>query len=44
MRIPYEAGDIFARAIDYISDPQITADEANAVLERNSAALFGITS
>jgi aminocarboxymuconate-semialdehyde decarboxylase len=41
---PYEAGDIFVRAIDYISDPQITADEANAILEGNSTALFGITS
>jgi 6-methylsalicylate decarboxylase len=40
---PYEAGDIFVRAIDYISDPQFTEDEANAILEGNATALFGIT-
>jgi 6-methylsalicylate decarboxylase len=40
---PYEAGDIFVRAIDYISDPHITPDEANAILGGNATALFGIT-
>jgi hypothetical protein len=40
---PYEAGDIFVRAIDYISDPHITPDEAHAILEGNATALFGIT-
>ena len=24
---PYEAGDIFVRAIDYITDPEFTKDE-----------------
>jgi 6-methylsalicylate decarboxylase len=37
---PYEAGDIFVRAIDCITDPRITQDEANAILEGNAAALF----
>jgi predicted TIM-barrel fold metal-dependent hydrolase len=40
---PYEAGDIFVRAIDYITDPRITEHEANAILEGNATALFGIT-
>ncbi len=40
---PYEAGDVFVRAIDYITDPHITQDEANAILEGNATALFGIT-
>jgi aminocarboxymuconate-semialdehyde decarboxylase len=40
---PYEAGDVFARAIDYISDPDIAGDEAHAILEGNAAALFGVT-
>jgi hypothetical protein len=40
---PYEAGDIFVRAIDYITDPEFTEDEASAILEGNAAALFGIT-
>jgi 6-methylsalicylate decarboxylase len=40
---PYEAGDIFVRAIDYISDPHITQDEASAILQGNATALFGIT-
>ena len=40
---PYEAGDVFVRAIDYITDPHITEDEANAILEGNATALFGIT-
>jgi 6-methylsalicylate decarboxylase len=40
MDFPYEAGDIFVRAIDYITDPRITEDEAGAILEGNAAALF----
>jgi 6-methylsalicylate decarboxylase len=40
---PYEAGDIFVRAIDYISDPRFTEDEAHTILEGNATALFGIT-
>jgi len=40
---PYEAGDIFVRAVDYISDSHFTEDEANAILEGNATALFGIT-
>jgi 6-methylsalicylate decarboxylase len=40
---PDEAGDVFVRAVDYITDPRITESEANAILESNATALFGIT-
>jgi 6-methylsalicylate decarboxylase len=40
---PYEAGDVFVRAIDYITDPHSAEDEANAILEGNAAVLFGIS-
>ena len=40
---PYEAGDVFVRAVDYITDPRITEHEASAILEGNAAALPGIT-
>jgi 6-methylsalicylate decarboxylase len=40
---PYEAGDVFVRAIEYIKDPQITPDVADAILERNAMALLDIT-
>jgi 6-methylsalicylate decarboxylase len=40
---PYEAGDIFVRAVDHISDPEFTEDEADAILEGNATALFGIS-
>jgi predicted TIM-barrel fold metal-dependent hydrolase len=39
---PYEAGDVFVRAVDYITDPRITHSEASAILESNATALFGI--
>jgi predicted TIM-barrel fold metal-dependent hydrolase len=41
---PYEAGDVFVRAVDYINDPRIAADDAKAILEGNAVALFGIAS
>ena len=40
---PYEAGDVFVRAVDCITDPHITEHEANAILQGNATALFGIT-
>jgi predicted TIM-barrel fold metal-dependent hydrolase len=40
---PYEAGDVFVRAVNYISDASISQDDARAILEDNAAALFGIT-
>lgn len=40
---PYEAGDVFVRAIAYITDPRITEREASVILEDNATALFGIT-
>jgi aminocarboxymuconate-semialdehyde decarboxylase len=39
---PYENGDTFARAIDYINDPQIDPDAARAILDHNASALLGI--
>ena len=39
---PYENGDTFVRAIDYISDAQIDADAARAILEQNAGALLNI--
>ena len=39
---PYEAGDIFVRAVDYISASGIPADQARAILEGNATALLGI--
>ena len=39
---PYENGDTFARAIDYINDPQIDPNAARAILDQNAGALLGI--
>jgi 6-methylsalicylate decarboxylase len=39
---PYENGDTFARAIDYIHDPQIDTISARAILDQNAGALLGI--
>ena len=39
---PYENGDIFVRAVDYVSDPQIGASAARAILDQNARALLGI--
>jgi 6-methylsalicylate decarboxylase len=37
---PYEAGDIFVRAVDYIRDSGLNEDDAQAILERNAMALL----
>jgi 6-methylsalicylate decarboxylase len=39
---PYENGDIFVRAVDHISDPQIDANAARAILDHNASALLRI--
>ena len=39
---PYENGDIFVRAIDYINDPQIDAGAARAILDRTASVLLGL--
>jgi 6-methylsalicylate decarboxylase len=39
---PYENGDVFVRAIDYINDPQIDPTAARAILDQNASALLGI--
>ncbi len=38
---PYENGDIFVRAVDYINDPQIDTRAARAILDQNATALLG---
>jgi len=38
---PYENGDIFVRAVDYINDPQIDTSAARAILDQNATALLG---
>jgi predicted TIM-barrel fold metal-dependent hydrolase len=39
---PYENGDIFVRAVDYINDPQVETTAAQAILDQNASALLGI--
>jgi predicted TIM-barrel fold metal-dependent hydrolase len=39
---PYENGDTFVRAVDYIHDPQIATSAARAILDQNASALLGI--
>jgi 6-methylsalicylate decarboxylase len=39
---PYEAGDVFVRAVDYISASGVPAGQAEAILERNAMELLGI--
>ena len=40
--LPYENGDLFVRAVDYIHDPQIDPGAARAILDQNASALLGI--
>jgi 6-methylsalicylate decarboxylase len=39
---PYENGDVFVRAVDYINDPQIDTNAARAILDQTAGALLGI--
>jgi hypothetical protein len=39
---PYEAGDVFVRAVDYISASGLPADQAEAILERSAMELLRI--
>jgi 6-methylsalicylate decarboxylase len=39
---PYENGETFVRAVDYISDAQIDPAAARAILDQNATALLGI--
>jgi aminocarboxymuconate-semialdehyde decarboxylase len=38
---PYENGDTFIRAVDYINDPQIDPAAARAILDHNASTLLG---
>ena len=39
---PYENGDIFLHAVDYINDPQIAPDAARAIRDQNASAPLGV--
>ena len=39
---PYENGDTFVRAVDYVNDPRIDPDAGRAILDQNASALLGI--
>jgi 6-methylsalicylate decarboxylase len=39
---PYENGDTFVRAVDYINDPRIDPSAARAILDHNASALLGV--
>jgi predicted TIM-barrel fold metal-dependent hydrolase len=39
---PYENGDVFVRAVDYINDPQIDPAAARAILDQNASVLLGL--
>ena len=39
---PYETGDTYVRAIEYISDSQIDKAAAQAILDQNAGALLGL--
>jgi 6-methylsalicylate decarboxylase len=39
---PYENGDMFVRAVDYINDPQVDTIAARAILDQNASSLLRI--
>jgi 6-methylsalicylate decarboxylase len=39
---PYENGDMFVRAVDYINDPQVDKSAALAILDQNASSLLRI--
>jgi 6-methylsalicylate decarboxylase len=39
---PYENGDIFVRAVDYINDPRVDPSAARSILDHNASALLGV--
>ena len=39
---PYESGDTFVRAVEYINDPHVDARAARAILDQNAGALLGM--
>jgi 6-methylsalicylate decarboxylase len=38
---PYENGDTFVRAVDYLNDPRVEASAARAILDQNASSLLG---
>jgi predicted TIM-barrel fold metal-dependent hydrolase len=41
---PYEAGDVFVRAVDYVPASGIPADQVEVILEHNAMELLGLRS
>ena len=39
---PYQAGDLFRAAVDYVPRAGLTQDEIDAILDRNAPALLGL--
>ena len=40
--VSYELGDAFVRAVDFVSECGLSADEVNGVLGENAAGLFDL--
>ena len=40
---PYETGDTYVRAIDYVHEPKVDPKKAQAILETNTRDVLGIT-
>ncbi|MFJ5633459.1 amidohydrolase family protein [Streptomyces goshikiensis] len=40
---PYEDGEVFERAVSYIEDSGLPADEISGILDTNAAALLGLS-
>ncbi|MGI5444802.1 amidohydrolase family protein [Streptomyces sp. CA-243310] len=40
---PYEDGEVFVRAVDYVSESGLTREEATAILDTNAADLLGLS-
>ena len=37
---PYEVGDMFQRCVDYVRDVGLSAEQVEAILDRNAQSLF----
>ena len=40
--LPYENGEVFLRAVYYVTDLQIAPSTARAILDQNARALLGV--
>jgi aminocarboxymuconate-semialdehyde decarboxylase len=39
---PYQSGDLFYAAVDYVRRAGLSEDDVRAILDRNAALLFGL--